>query len=302
MLFSSDWINSRPIQISNSSSIPLGTGPIFTSLLLYYLLLFFPGFSSFFYFSAILVVYLCMSLLGRKQFYALWKEIAVKIKKVKCTYKNLSLFKRIEYIVFPLIIIILLTSFLIPYITTILQLPLEETDALKYGTLGKIFFEEKSLEYRWIRVYPKTGYYLINNHAPSFSLFLTWEKIIDSLFRADANKDIYYKSISGYYALLILSVFIYWISKKSKYLALLGVFLLLSGTSFFFTLFQQHLDSYRLFFLILSWIFLAFAIEKKRYTFIFLAGNIFGLGCLRPYNRCGPCFIQLFDPHLVSQV
>ena len=252
----------------------LGLGPIFTSLLLYYLLLFFPRHSNLFYLSTVTVIYLILSLLGRKYFSVLWTAIIKKTKNTKKTFKNLSAYYRVEFIVFSLVIILLLASFLFLYATNTLQTQLDETDALKYGTLGKILFKEKSLEYRWIRTNPKTGFYMIINHAPSFSLLLTWEKIMDSFFKAD--KDLYFKSLSTYYALLILAVFIFWLSKKNKYLALLGVFALLSGFSFLRTFIEQGLDSYRIFFLIISWIFLANAIKKKDFFSFFLLGIFSG--------------------------
>jgi len=250
----------------------LGLGPVFTSLLLYYLLLLFPYHSNLFYLSAVLIIYLFLSFLGRNYFSILWKDITEKIKKAKKIFKNLSTYHQIELILISSLIIFLLASFLFLYLTNTLQTPLDGTDSLRYGTFGKIFFVEKSLEYRWIRPYPKTGFYLILNHAPSFSILLTWEKIMDSFFNAD--KDLYYKSLSTYYGLLILSIMFFWLCRKNKYLALLGIFSLLSGYAFFHTLITQHLDSYRIFFLIISWIYLAYAIDKKD-TLSFLLLGIF---------------------------
>lgn len=252
----------------------LGLGPIFTSLLLYYLLILFPYRSNFFYLSSVLIVYLILSLLGRKYFSVLWTAVIKKTKNIKKTFKKLNTYHQIEFIVFSTVIILFLASFIFFYLTNTLQTSLDGTDALKYGTLGKILFKERSLEFRWIRTYPETGFYSTINQAPSFSLFLTWEKIIDSFFKAD--KDLYYKSFSAYYALLILGVLVFWVSKKSKYLALLSIFALLSGMSFFNKLTQQHLDSYRVFFLIISWIFLAYSIEKKDFLSYFLLGIFSG--------------------------
>ena len=252
----------------------LGLGPVFTSLLLYYLLLFSPHQSYLFYFLGVFVCYLFLSLLGRKYFSILFADIIKKIKNTKKTFKNLNRHHQIKLILISSLVIFLLASFLILYLTNTLQTPLSGTDALRYGTLGKIFFMEKSLVYRWIRTYPKTGFYYRTNHAPSFPLLLTWEKIIDSFFNAD--KDLYYKSISTYYGLLILSIMFFWLSKKNKYLALFGTFALLSGFSFFRTLITQHLDSFRVFFLIVSWIFLAYAIEKKDSLSFLLLGIFSG--------------------------
>jgi len=253
----------------------LGLGPVFTSLILYYLLLFLPHQSYLFYFMSIFICFMFLSFLGRKYFSALWDDIIKKIINTKNIFKKLNTSLQIKNILFLSIIFILLSIFLYLYLTNTLQTPLDGTDALRYGTLGKIIFKEKSLEYRWIRHYPKTGFYYGTSHAPSFSLLLTWEKIVDNFFSAE--KDLYYKSISAYYTLLILAVMFFWLSKKSKYLALLGVFALLSGFSFFQTLITQHLDSYRIFLLIISWIFLAYSIEKKDFLSFFLLGVFSGL-------------------------
>jgi len=253
----------------------LGLGPVFTSLILYYLLLFLPHQSYLFYFMSIFICFMFLSFLGRKYFSSLWDDIIKKIINTKNIFKKLNTSLQIKNILFLSIIFILLSIFLYLYLTNTLQTPLDGSDALRYGTLGKIIFKEKSLEYRWIHPYPKSGYYYDMNHAPSFSLLLTWEKIIDSFFKKD--KDIYYKSISTYYGLLILSLLLFWHAKKSKYLALVGVFALLSGFSFFQTLITQHLDSYRIFFLIISWIFLAYAIAKRDFLSFFLLGVFSGL-------------------------
>ncbi len=239
----------------------LGMGPVFTSLLLYYLLLFLPHLSNLFYLLAILITYFILLFLGRKSFYILWTDIIARIKNTRKKFNNLNTSHRLETVIFTGILILFLISFLFLYLTNTLQTPLDETDSLRYGTLGKILFTEKSLEYRWVRIYPQTGSYSKINHAPSFSLLLTWEKIMNSFFNSE--KDLYYKSTSVYYGILILSLMIFWLSKKSKYLALLSIFALLSGFIFYRTLIKVHLDSYRIFFLIISWIFLAYAIEKK---------------------------------------
>ena len=276
----------------------LGLGPVFTSLLLYYLLLFIPNQSSLFYFLSIFVCFIFLSFLGRKFFSALWDDIIKKIKNTKSMFKKLNTYHQIETILFSSIILILLTTFLFLYLTNTLQTPLDGSDALRYGTYGKIFFAEKSLEYKWIRPYPITGFSDYTNHAPSFPLLLTWEKLMDSFFSAE--KDLYYKSISTYYGLLIISLLIFWLSKKSKYLALLGVFALLSGFSFFQTLITQHLDSYRIFFLIISWIFLAYSMEKKDLLSFILLGIFSGfaafahtIGAVLTVFNCLAVFIFL---------
>lgn len=252
----------------------LGLGPVFTSLLLYYLLLFSPHHSNLFYLLSVLLIYLILLSLGKKRFPVLCSDIVKKTKNLKEKFKNANTYHQIEFVIFTFILFLFLVPFLFLYLTNTLHSPLDGRDALVYGNLGKIFFMEKSLENRWIRRYPKTGYFFECNHAPSFSLLLTWEKIMDSFFNAD--KDLYYKSLSVYYALLILSILLFWLSKKSKYLSLLGLFALLSGFSFTTTLITQHIDSFRIFFLVISWIFLAYSIEKKDFLSFLLLGIFSG--------------------------
>ena len=253
----------------------LGTGPIFTSLILYYLFLFLPNRSYLFYFIAIFMIFFLIAYWGRTGITFLWSELKLKMLGAKRSFQSLSRSKKREGILFSGVLTFLLFLFLILYFTIIIHIPLEESDAMKYAILGKNLFQAKSLDNRWQRIDSNTGFYQVANHAPSFSLLLTWEKIIDSSFKVD--KDMYYKSTSGYYALLLLSVFIYWISKRGKYLALLGVFILFSGSSFFFTFIQQHLDSFRLFFLLVSWIFLAYAIKNKDPFSFLMLGFFSGL-------------------------
>ena len=252
----------------------LGLGPVFTSLLLYYFLLFSPHHSSLFYLMGVLFIFSILFMAGKRSFALLWSDILKKIKDTRQKFNTSNPYHKTESIIVTSVLILFLALFLFLYLTNTLQTPLDGTDALRYGTLGKIFFMEKSLKYRWLHHYPKTNYTYETNHAPSFSLLLTWEKITDSFF--NVNKDIYYKSISTYYGLLILALILFWLSKKSKYLALLGVFTLLSGFSLFQTLITQHLDSYRIFFLCISWIFLAYAIEKRDFLSFFLLGIFSG--------------------------
>ena len=69
----------------------------------------------------------------------------------------------------------------------------------------------------------------------------------------------------------------FWLYGKNKYLALLGILVLLSGLRFFLILVEYHLDSYRIFFLMLSWIWLAYTIKKKDLFSLFLLGLFSGL-------------------------
>jgi len=253
----------------------LGMGPVFTSLLLYYLLLFIPQKSDLFYFLSVIIVYVALIFLGKKGFSVLWGDVILEAKKIKSSFNSLSSPKKNESILFSSFIVLLLVFFLFLCFPIILKTPITGSDALRYGNIGKILFKEKSLAYRWINPYPKTEYYFYTNHAPSFSLFLTWEKITGSILKKD--NDLYYKSNTPYYALLLISLFLFWLSKKSKYIALLGVFTFLSGFAFTHSLMSNHLDFSRLFLLMVSWIHLSYSVEKKDPLSFLLLGIFSGL-------------------------
>ena len=277
----------------------LGLGPALTSIFLYYSLLFIPDFSHLFYFLVVLLGYSILFALGKKYFSSLWKDLSEKIQGIRQGWPHRRSHEKVELIIFSIVLLAFILSFIFLYFPNMLQAPLDGTDALKHATFGKIYSTEKSMAYRWIRPHPGSGFYFIfNNPAPSFSLLLTWEKIMDSFI--NINKDLYFKFTSPYYALLLMGIFLFWLSRKSKYLALLGLFALLLGFSFFQTLVTQHLDSYRILFLVVSWIFLARAIEKRDSLSFILLGIFSGfaafahtIGAILVIFNCLALFIFL---------
>ncbi len=251
----------------------LGTGPVFTTLILYYLILLFPKHSNFFYFFIVISLYIILFFIGLSK--GSLKKIEIELhKKEKFRIKNeISGFKKINNILYKFIIFILLFCFLFIFFNT-LKTPVIRHDALIYGTMGKLIFIEKTYDFKGYMPHYKTGFYSKILHAPSFSLLLTWEKLVDSFFKK--NKDIYFRSITAYYGLLIILIQFFWLYKKNRYLALLGIILLISGYSFYVTLISYHLDFYRIFFLIVSLIFLAYTIKNKDLFSLFLFGIFSG--------------------------
>jgi len=254
----------------------LGLGPIFTTLSIYYFLLFIPFRSNLFYFLAVIVIYLTGLIFGREGFPILWLNLRrrIKIKNVKKKFHLATVPQKIESVVFLSAVILIIGIIFFFFLPNIISMPITGTDSLKYGNIGKIIFNEKSLAYRWINPYPNTGYYFRTNHAPSFPLLLTWDKIVCSFF--DVDQDLYYKSIIPWYSLLLVGLFLFWISKQSRYLALLGVWTFLAGLSFPHSFVSGHIDLFRTFFLVLSWIFLAYAIKKKNKVSFLLLGIFSG--------------------------
>jgi len=238
----------------------LGLGPITTTLILYYLLLIFPHQSDVFYVAVVGAVFACLAVGGRREWSRLGKEFKALADNVRLRFSKANPSAKAGTAAYMFALMAALSVFLFVYLTRTIHVPLEDSDALKYGTLGKILHQEKSMEYRWIGTYPRTGFYQVINQAPSFSLLLTWEEMTGGFFGTD--QDLYFKSTSAYYALLIIAFIIAELARRSKAVAAAAAAALISAFPFFITLIQQHLDSYRIFFVVVSWICLEWAVDK----------------------------------------
>jgi hypothetical protein len=186
--------------------------------------------------------------------------------------------KRWKNLIYFSFLLVLLVAFVYLYLGTILQVPIADHDILVYGNIGKFYYMEKAVKYSENIYNSIDGFFFIGSPKPSFSLLLTWEMMVNRSFAGsnDLTFDIYFRSISAYYGLLIISLVFYWLYRRNRYLALLGILVLFSGLRFFLVFLSYHLDSYRLFFLILSWVFLAYSVKSKEPLAFFLLGVFSG--------------------------
>lgn len=250
----------------------LGIGPAFTTFLLYYSFFILPHRSNIFYLILIAAVYFLIAVIGRKSFKHIFCDVKKNVKKVFILKGPAS--RKIQHISLIIIICLPLAVYLFIYLTKILPKPLIGHDILNYGIMGRMLFDEKSLAPIWITNFANTGFLYKSLHAPSFSLLLTWEALINSIFHV--SSDLYFKSIGTYYGLLIVGVQFYWVSKQSKWLAFVAVLALLSGVAILKNFFSPHIDTYRIFFFIMSLIYLAYAVKEPDDLSIILFGIFSG--------------------------
>jgi hypothetical protein len=176
---------------------------------------------------------------------------------------------------FSIIFIVLITLIIAVDLTKILQHPLKGHDSLVYGIMGKMLYTEKSLEPIWVDDFSTQGFiYSVVKKPPSYSLFLTWEKIIGFFINGDT--DLYFKSTTLYYSILIIVIFYHLLSKINFHAAILGTLVLATAVTFFLTLFRHHVDSFRIFFQSVSLIFLFYSIKYKDNFNIFMLGMFSG--------------------------
>ena len=260
---------------SNSELIlySLGVGPAFTALLLYYAFLILPHHSNLFYLFLVVSVYFIIAISGRKNIKHIKDILQSGLKKMFSFSGSLS--SQVGHFIYLLIIIILTIVFLIVFFVYILPNALLGHDVLNYAIAGTMLFDDKSLAPIWVKNFLNNGFLYKIRTAPSFSLLLTWEKLVNSIFHI--KSDLYFRSISSYYGLLIIGIHYYWVAKRSKWLGLLSTLILLSSYGFLIIFLIKHIDSYRIFFLVVSWIFLIYAIKDKTRFSILLFGIFLGL-------------------------
>jgi len=243
----------------------LGISPALTTLVLYYAFLLLPYRTDMVYILVICLFYGIILYWGMHSLPYIYHEI--KNKYVQHVDLSLS----IKYFLGFLLI----GSSFIYYTITMLQYPLVGHDILNYGIVGKLLYEAKSLEPIWIVDYAQNGFFNKIKNSPSFSLILVWENIL-SAFNC-ITSDNYFKSIGAYYCFLIIIVQYLWISKKNKSVALFGVIALLVAPAFFISLIFPHIDTFRIFLYILSFIFLGYSIQNKDMFSLFMFGISSGL-------------------------
>jgi len=243
----------------------LGIGPAFTTLILYYCFLILPHRSNLTYFSIIGGCYAVLLL------------IRILLVKRKSSVPNGTIRQQLSLRYFVVLgaFCLVITSIILMDVTHVMQKPVVGHDALFYGVVGKLLANEKSIEPILISDYSPLGFFYTAKNAPSFSLLFTWEQVIGALL--SYSNDYYYKSTSLYFGLLVLSVQFIWLAKVNLYLAILGVLALGSGMAFHLTLTTHHLDSYRIFFLCISWIFLVYSVRRKILFSVLLLGIFSGL-------------------------
>jgi hypothetical protein len=266
------WRFNRSSDLSPAEIIlySAGTGPILASLLLYYSLLLVPHQPDAVYLAMVILSVSVLAIIGRGSLASMAAVFSQWRRSGWQSFKSAPANRKTGIVLFWLLLIFLLSGYLWMYGNHTLHTPLEGHDVLQYAVMGKVFHQEKAIEFHGYRPYEKTGFYSRNSHAPSFSLLATWERLLNGVW--GVNQDLYFKSTGAFYGLCIVLVFLFHLARRSRWLALLGLLTLFSGLGFFLTLVTFHLDSFRMFFLLVSWILLAKSVMKRsRYLVVVMA-------------------------------
>lgn len=258
----------------------LGLSPLFTSVLLYYSFMALPGLSTWFYFSLVICVYSVLGVFSYKKaihyltVYARSIEFSASInfdlKVVAPRNQPNSLLQFLRGLritpflsaesFLPIAAFVFFIGYLAIWAQSVVLRPLTQHDILEYAIQGKIFFQERLIEYVPHRFNESKHYYYYALHGFGFPLLKTWEALWNNL--TGFTGDYFFRSISGYYYLLLYALLYNVLNRFIGKNAFLGILILLSSYGFWVMNLTYHIDSMRIFFLLLS-LYLLYRISLK---------------------------------------
>lgn len=248
----------------------LGLGPGVVSLIIYYLFLFIPQAGSLFYFVTVFVFFLCLAALN-------WRYL---LKLNVNFYEGLDLNSQIDFSNIPpfpgikrvtsifngakikfWIFLGLAGVFIYYWFKKVLNDPITGHDILEYAFQGKIFGDGMFIQYVKYRFDPDSNFFYVGLHGFSFPLLHAWERVVGNVL--GVSSDLYFRSITGLYGFFILLVLFYFLNKRSFLLACFCIVLVYGTNGFRLTLTEYHIDTYRIYFLIGSFVFLGYFLKHQ---------------------------------------
>jgi hypothetical protein len=265
----------------------LALGPFLTSLLLYYLLWLIPGMTPISYIVVVTSFFIILGALNINSFPELYSVIRQRfnfISKTNVEDKNKFLldlkFIKIYSSDYTLNYFNILTLAVVLYLVwqwlwRLIGIPIIGHDMLEYAIQARYFAHHRIIEYVQNRFHPENEFFYVGLHGFSFPLLGSWEVLFSELFGKTEN-DYYYKSITGYYGFLIFFTQFHWLKRINILLATAASVILFFTYGFFITITEYHIDSYRIFMIIASFITLAYAVKYHNNFTLVLIGIFAG--------------------------
>jgi hypothetical protein len=250
------WIWRQTAEPAYSFVLSLAAGPLLGSSWLFILLILFPGSQPAFYLSAWLAL-----------------NILLIARNFQSGISVLNRYKRVFILLIGrmgkyLSLLTLLALFLIPPVYASLR-QISEHDTFEYMALGENIYEQCRIDFPGFRYLPN-GLFYVALHGFIYPLLYTTQLFFDT------DQALAFKSLSMFYALLLMSLFAWKVLRYRKAWLLPAMLLLLSSYGFLFSILQFHLESIRIFLLFAS-VLLAFDMIRKDWRAVPLLGLLLGL-------------------------
>lgn len=258
-----DWLKYKNLLIIFS----LAAGPVVASLLLYFLLLIFPGKDSLFYLIFGAVFFILPIYCFQKDIQEVWTGIKndfIFLWKQRARLYSISLL-----VVFILIIIVY-------FVYQSLAFPIMSHDGLVYLQFGHILARDRSLaNYPMVASDLISGFYFGGaQHPPGFPLIFSWF----DLLRGNIQSDFASRVISPVYSIYVL-VLVWLVLKKRAGIiqAIFGVLIILLTPLFVVQAYDGSIDAIRIFFMFSSLILLSCLVQKLNKQIAIITGLSLGL-------------------------
>lgn len=236
--------------------LALGLGPAMIVLTLHMLLIVFPQRTSGFYVGTVLTMQSLIALAARRQFVPSAIEALAWLRWLagwRDARRGRSWFKAIYAGVLALSLLVVGAR----AVQALVTLPTVGHDTWEYAALGKSIHHERIITFRYYPFFQHNGFYSVSRHAPSFPLFLTWERMLDDVLGVApgirhgevCHKDSLFRSVSLYYGLLLLLGIAHVLAKESRMLAPAGVIAFVGTPASYAAIFAYYVDPFRWFFL-----------------------------------------------------
>lgn len=224
----------------------MGMSMYLITLILYYSLMFFCDYDDVFYLSIIVFFLLLLFFWSRKNL----KDAYMAIRPY---------FTETNYVI-KLVLLLLTLLFFVGWSYYIYTKKITEHDTLEYAVQGKVFYKDKCIYYDTYRYDKENFFFYVGLHGFSFPLIRTFEMMTNTFVNSG---DLFFRSINSIYGgwilLLVFSVF-YKITNV-KY-AFIVVLLLGLNYGFFETIMKYHIDNFRVFFLMMSVVWMYYLMQN----------------------------------------
>lgn len=236
----------KNLSMQEKALISFGVAPAMLTLILYYLLILLPQQPHFFYVFFILFFFLLI--------FSFYYKRSFLVLKFKFSYGAL---------VIAMLVLI--------WQVIVFTKPLARHDAIEYGVKGNLIYRDTKIEYKKYDYDEKTGFFYVGKHGLSYSLFLTWQKMYG------LKTDYLFRSVSGYYWILIVAFLLYVLKNINSLVKWSFVFLFVITPAFGSAFIYYHLDTYRIYLLMIAFFLFYKCITNSNLYFLTLLGICMGL-------------------------
>lgn len=296
------------LKLDNKFSMPknilficsLAFTPFLVSLLLHYLLWLFPLHSAGFYISSVIVSFIFLGIISysklsdlvsfiRTAFFDFSLHTASKYSAFKTKYLEVEI-KKINLNINKILFFVLLVIVFSNWIFATLNNQFTGHDMLEYAIQAKHFVLEKKIEYVENRFHTENQFYYVGLHGFSFPLLGTWEFLFYDFFEWSGG-DYFFRSISGFYALLLVSLLFIISNQYNKFLPWIIVIYMWFTYGFYLILTSYHIDNFRITMITISFLLLWYGLKNENYFILILLALFCGA---QAYIHSLGVFISVF--------